>query len=124
MGLAILWFIEQADLFTISVEFETCMQSGVGGIVVGPNQKIAPGSDCRFGRAITWNLPLSRRRWIIRQVHAADIDCVNAVVVNLDPVVVLSLRILNRSIVGRHELVYDQRNFCCVSRADHIWYPH
>ena len=107
LGMVPVFYTPDAD--TAKHIVETCVQAGVGRIVVGPNQKIAAGADCGRRRIIVRNAPFDGKRQFVRQIHAAYVDSVGAVVVYLDPIVVLALGILYRAAVGRHKLIDSQR---------------
>ena len=69
-----------------------CRPSGLG-VSVRPDQKIAAGGDGRQGRIGRRDLPLGGRLRIVRQVQAARVDGHAPIVVDLDPIVILALRI-------------------------------
>jgi len=75
------------------------MQAGVGSIAVGPYQQVAARLDGCQGRLVNGNLPLDGIRKVVCQVHAADIKCIDAGVIDFDPVIVLFLWILGAVVI-------------------------
>ncbi|MBA7640841.1 hypothetical protein ES703_48512 [subsurface metagenome] len=90
------------------------MQPRVGGIIVSPYQQIAPRGDGSYSRIALWNSPLSRNRQVVRQVHPTYINSIGAVVVELDPVIILALRVPDTTAIGGHKFIDYQRYICLV----------
>ena len=105
---------KQGNLIPRGVELEIHVQAGIGGIFIGPDQQIAAGTNCRGSRIIAGYTPFRRDGQVVRQIHAAHVNRSNAEVVDLDPIVVLSLRIPDAATVGCHEFIDGQLNGCLV----------
>ncbi len=96
---------EQREAVAVGIERKRCMQSAVGRVAVEPDDEVSPGRNaCRL-RDAGRKLPLRRFAKVVREVHPPQIDGRIAVVVDLDPVVVLPLRVGLGAAVGRHQLV-------------------
>jgi len=81
--------VVERNLFARGTEGKGGMKAGIRDIVVGPDQQIPL---CRDRRAVG-NPPARRIARIIRQVHTADAHRDRRRIVQLDPIVVLALRV-------------------------------
>jgi len=83
------------------VERQAGVQTCIAGVAIRPDHQIPFCRQDGAGR----NLPLRGVVQVVRQVEASETDRCPAKVEQLDPVVIVALRVFDRQIVGGHDLV-------------------
>lgn len=84
---------EKRKLLAPGIQREGRVQARGGGVFVGPDDQESMRRNRRLSGSSFGNLPFRRGRCIVRQVHAPDINRSIPRIVQLDPVVVLALRV-------------------------------
>ncbi len=100
--------VQETQFFSAGTELEARVQPRSLGVSVRPDQQIAAGSNGRQGRIGRGDPPLGGLLRIVRQVQTARIDGHASMVVDLDPIIILTLWIGFRRAIGRHHLVDDE----------------
>ena len=115
--------LEQTDLFTVRIELVVRMQdAGNGSIIVGPYQQIATGRYASYSRVVARKAPLRGCRQIICQIHPAHVNRIGAVIIDFDPIIIVTLRVLDSAPVRCQEFVDNQRRCHHIDRTDQIYY--
>ncbi len=102
--------VEQGNRLSLGTQFERRVKACGCDFAIRPHEQVALGGNRRQGSAIRRELPLGRGRRIVRQVHARKIDGSIARIVQLDPVVVLPLRIGPKVGVRRKHFIDHDRD--------------
>ena len=102
--------IDQAHALATGAELEGRMEPRIRHVAVGPHQQTPVCRDRRQGGVVLGELPFHRLGQIVREIHPGQVDRGIAPIVQLDPIVVLALRIGPRVAVRRQHLVDHHRS--------------
>ncbi|MBA7600418.1 hypothetical protein ES703_08523 [subsurface metagenome] len=111
-------FIKQANIFVgiTSAKFETGMQRPFAGFIIGPDNQKATSRNKGRSRVISGNHPHTRLIKIIFEVHATYVNGFAAIVVDFNPVIIITPFVPDSAItvIAGHKLVNHQRDFAVV----------
>ncbi len=106
--------VKQSDHLAVRVQCEPGVEPGlVLYVLVRPHQQIAAGRDHRRLWPVRGNPPSRRLAQVIREIHPRRVNGYVAGVINLDPIVILGLRVRENTAVGGQQLIDQQVALAC-----------
>ncbi len=96
---------EQADLLPFVAEPKARVQAGIADVAVGPDHQEAACRNRGGGGIARRNLPFRRPGQVVRKIEPAHVDGGGAGVIQLDPVVIMALRVPGEVAVGGENLI-------------------